>query len=208
MTKNKTVNEVKLKHIHGSRAQFVFSAHPDEVFPEESMSEVAFVGRSNVGKSSLINGFLGRNKLARTSNTPGATRSIHFYDIEKFLLVDLPGYGYAKLSKVKSAQINEWVTQYFASRRTLKLVCVLVDSRHGLKDSDRDMLQTLVELGVQSQVILTKIDKCKAAEFKKTEKKIKADLAEIVGTNPNYITTSAAKRIGMEELEQTIIDII
>lgn len=208
MTKNKTVHEVKLKHIDGSRAEFVFSAHPDEVFPDESIAEVAFVGRSNVGKSSLINGFLGRNKLARTSNTPGATRSIHFYNIEKFILVDLPGYGYAKLSKAKSAQINAWVTQYFASRRTLKLVCVLVDSRHGLKDSDKEMLQTLVELGVPSQVILTKIDKTKSTEFKRTEKDIKADLAKIVGTNPNYITTSAEKRIGMEELEQTIIDMI
>lgn len=208
MTKNKKVYEPKLKHIVGSRAEFVFSAHPDEVFPEETMNEVAFVGRSNVGKSSLINGFLGRKKLARTSNTPGATRSIHFYDIEKFLLVDLPGYGYAKLSKSHSAQINAWVTEYFSSRRTLKLVCVLVDSRHGLKDSDKEMLQTLVELGVPSQVVLTKIDKCKAAEFKRTEKSIKADLATIVGTNPNYVTTSAEKRIGMEELEDAIFEML
>jgi|TARA_Y100001960_G_scaffold248166_1_gene263669 GTP-binding protein len=208
MTKNKTVHTPKYKHIEGSTAEFVFSAHPDEVFPEESKPEVAFVGRSNVGKSSLINGFLGRKKLARTSSTPGATRSIHFYDINQFLLVDLPGYGYAKLSKTKSAQINAWVTQYFASRRTLKLVCVLVDGRHGLKDSDKEMLQTLVELGVPSQVVLTKFDKVKATEFKRIEKKVKQDLFEIVGTNPNYVVTSAEKRYGMEELETAIFDMI
>lgn len=208
MTKNKTVHQPKFKHIEGSRAEFVFSAHPDEVFPEESKPEIAFVGRSNVGKSSLINGFLGRNKLARTSNTPGATRSIHFYDIEHFLLVDLPGYGYAKLSKKQSAQINAWVSEYFASRRTLKLVCVLVDCRHGLKESDKEMLQTLVELGVPSQVILTKFDKTKAKDFNKIEKKIKEDLASIVGTNPNYVLTSAEKRYGMEELEDAIFEML
>lgn len=202
------VQQVILQHLDGSKAEFVFSAHPDEVFPEETKSEVAFVGRSNVGKSSLINGFLGRNKLARTSNTPGATRSIHFYDIEKFLLVDLPGYGYAKLSKTQSAQINAWVSDYFASRRTLKLVCVLVDARHGLKDSDKKMLQTLVELGVQSQIVLTKYDKVKAKEFKKVEKDLQNEIQSIVGTNQNYIITSAEKRIGMLELEQAIIDVI
>ncbi|MCP4354605.1 MAG: YihA family ribosome biogenesis GTP-binding protein [Proteobacteria bacterium] len=204
----KTKQNVTLKYIEGSKAHLVFSAHPDEVFPEESISEVAFIGRSNVGKSSLINAFLGRNKLARTSNTPGATRSIHFYDIEKFLLVDLPGYGYAKLSKAKSAQINRWVSSYLGSRRSLKLVCVLVDSRHGLKDSDRNMLRVLAELGVQSQVILTKLDKAKAAELKKSEKTLFAELKNIVGTNPHYIKTSAATRAGIEDLEQAIIDMI
>lgn len=200
--------DVKLKHIEGSKAQLVFSAHPDEVFPEETLSEVAFIGRSNVGKSSLINAFLGRNKLARTSNTPGATRSIHFYDIEKFLLVDLPGYGYAKISKTQTAQINRWVSSYLASRRTLKLVCVLVDARHGLKDSDKQMLKTLAELGVPSQVVLTKLDKCKASELKKTEKSIKIELDNIVGTNPDYIKTSAQTRAGILELEDIIIKMI
>lgn len=204
----KTKLNITLKHIEGSKAHLVFSAHPDEVFPEETMSEVAFIGRSNVGKSSLINAFLGRNKLARTSNTPGATRSIHFYDIEKFLLVDLPGYGYAKLSKTHTAQINRWVSSYLASRRTLKLVCVLVDSRHGLKDSDRQMLQTLAELGVNSQVVLTKLDKCKASELKKTEKQIKIELSNIVGTNPEYIKTSAETRAGILELEEAVINVI
>lgn len=207
MSKKKKLN-IQLKHIDGSKAHLMFSAHPNEVFPEESLSEVAFIGRSNVGKSSLINAFLGRNKLARTSNTPGATRSIHFYNIEKFILVDLPGYGYAKLSKIDSNKINNWINSYLISRRTLKLVCVLVDARHGLKQLDKEMLQTLVELGIPSQIVLTKIDKTKASELKKVEKTLQQEISKIVGTNPSYIKTSSQTREGIQDFETIIINSI
>lgn len=186
-------------------AQHVYAAPPGAPLPPETTPEVAFIGRSNVGKSSLINGLLGRRNLARTSNTPGATRALHFYDIGGlFTLVDLPGYGYAKLSKTDSAAIAEHVSGYLNQRGVLKVVCVLVDMRHGLKDSDRAMIDELARNGLPCLVALTKADKLKPRQQTPAFNAISAEVNSLFGPVAPAIMTSAEKNTGLEELRQLV----
>ena len=146
---------------------------PHVDLPPERLPEVAFIGRSNVGKSSLINALLGRKNIAKTSSKPGATRALHFFSVnEEFTLVDLPGYGYAALGRETAENLSKRVQQYFRERCTLKCVYVLVDTRRGLKEVDEDMLQTLSEMGVPSRIVLTKGDKAKHEERDKVIKSL------------------------------------
>src|ERR1700757_5355915 len=141
-------------------ARFIAGASEPSALPKEGLPEVAFAGRSNVGKSSLVNALTGRRMLARTSNTPGRTRQVNFFDLGgRLMLVDLPGYGYADASK---AAIKGWtglVRRYLQTRATLRQVCLLIDSRHGLKEADRPLMRMLDESGVSYQIVLTKTDK-------------------------------------------------
>ena len=188
-----------------AEAEHVFASPPGAPLPPETMPEVAFIGRSNVGKSSLINALLNRKKLARTSNTPGATRAVHFYDIGSlFYVVDLPGYGYAKLSKQASAEIAEHVSAYLRCRGSLKAVCVLVDMRHGFKASDHAMIEELAQNGLPCYVVLTKADKLKAKQRRPALKHIMAEAENIFGPVTEPLMTSAEKGDGIEEL-QTIL---
>jgi len=186
-------------------ATHFFSASPGGAFPPETIPEVAFIGRSNVGKSSLINALVRQNKLARTSNTPGATRALHFYRVgDQFSLVDLPGYGYANLSKEAIAEISDWVREYLSNRRKLRLVCVLVDSRHGLKPSDNEMLKALAEYGVSALVVLTKADKSKAKEVAATLAQVKEQLVCLPVVHNEVILTASTTGQGINELREFI----
>lgn len=188
-----------------NRATHVFSASPGGIFPPDGLPEIAFIGRSNVGKSSLINALVRQNKLARTSNTPGATRAVHFYQVaDSFNLVDLPGYGYANLSKTAIAEISDWVRQYFTNRRHLRMVCVLVDSRHGMKPSDYEMLKSLAEYGIPALVVLTKADKAKAKETAACLAKVKEDLVCLPGARDEVLVTASHTGQGIEELREFI----
>ena len=198
-----------------SPAQKVFLAHAEHVFasppgaplPEETHPEIAFIGRSNVGKSSLINALLGRKNLARTSNTPGATRAIHFYDIGRvFTLIDLPGYGYAKMSKENSAAIAQHISIYLSQRACLRAVCVLVDMRHGLKESDREMIKDLAENGLPCYVVLTKADKLKPKQQKPAGARINEEVSALLGPMRAPVITASEKNIGIEELRQILYD--
>ena len=141
---------------------FVAAAASLDRIPPESLPEIAFAGRSNVGKSSLINALTGRKALARTSHTPGRTQQLNFFTIqEQFLLVDMPGYGYAKVSKTTRKSWDDLIKQYLRGRVSLKCVFLLIDSRHGLKESDREMMKMLDETAVAYRIILTKADKLK-----------------------------------------------
>lgn len=166
-----------------------------------SLPEVAFVGRSNVGKSSLMNAITGRKALARTSHTPGRTQQLNYFDLGKQLyLVDLPGYGYAKASKTKVAAWNNLIRQYLSGRRTLQRVCVLVDSRHGLKDTDIEIMKLLDDVAVTYIIVLTKIDKVKTQELEKCRNSVLSTIKTHPAAYPFIYETSSAKGEGLDEL--------
>lgn len=154
---------IELEQVAGFKSQW----------PSESIEEIAFVGRSNVGKSSFINAFLGRKSLAKTSSTPGKTRTINFYNIDKkFRLVDLPGYGYAKVSKKEKEKWDKLINEYLHDRENLKEVFLLVDIRHEPTDLDRQMYEWIIESGFTGFIIATKYDKISKNQLQKHIKSI------------------------------------
>ncbi len=176
------------------KSEFIISATKKEQYPIEAIPEIAFVGRSNVGKSSLINMLLNRKKLAKTSSTPGKTRLINFYSIDdKFRFVDLPGYGYAKVSKSQKEKWDAYISEYLTYREFLLSIFVLVDSRIGPTKLDKDMINMVKELGYEVNVVLTKKDKVKNNHLYK----IKQILVKELGVTPsNIITCSSLNRDG------------
>jgi GTP-binding protein len=175
--------------------------------PKDGTPEIAFAGRSNVGKSSLINALTGRTSLARVSVTPGRTRELNFFTLGKdgvLYLVDMPGYGFAKASK---AQVKGWtrlIGEYLKGRRELKRVFLLIDARHGIKPNDEETMKLLDEAAVSYQAVLTKADKPKAAELAAIQTKVTAALAKRPAAYPQLITTSARLGSGIPELRATI----
>ncbi|MGD9501902.1 MAG: ribosome biogenesis GTP-binding protein YihA/YsxC [Methyloceanibacter sp.] len=175
--------------------------------PREGRAEIAFAGRSNVGKSSLINALTGRTSLARVSVTPGRTRELNFFALGKagaLYLVDMPGYGYARASK---AQVKGWtrlIGDYLKGRRELKRVFLLIDARHGIKPNDKDTMKLLDEAAVSYQVVLTKADKPKASELEAVQAKVASELAKHPAAYPQILTTSARMGSGIEELRAAI----
>ena len=169
--------------------------------PECSLPEVAFAGRSNVGKSSLIHAICGRSTVARTSNTPGRTQELNYFNVsDRFILVDMPGYGFAKAPKEKVDVWVRLVNGYLKGRPTLRRCLILVDSRHGLKDSDRDMMKMLDKAAVIYQVVLTKIDKLKESEVAQVLKRTQEEIAKHVAAHPVVLLTSSEKGNGIPEL--------
>ena len=193
------------RRLFAREARFVAGAADPAALPVEGLPEIAFAGRSNVGKSSLVNALTRRRMLARTSNTPGRTRQLNFFDLGGVLmLVDLPGYGYAEASK---AAIQSWtalVRRYLRSRAALRRVCLLVDARHGVKEPDRPVLQLLDQAGVSYQIVLTKTDKLPAAELMATAERVAAELSTHVAAHPEIHLTSAEKGRGVASLRATI----
>lgn len=177
--------------------------------PEPGLPEVAFAGRSNVGKSSLLNALVGQKALARTSNTPGRTREVNYFLLdERAYLVDLPGYGYAKAPKKAVAGWNRLIEDYLRGRVSLRRVFLLIDSRHGLKASDEPTLELMDTAAVSYQVVLTKTDKVKREELEKVVERTSKTLSKHPAAYPEIITTSARKGTGLSELRAAILTLI
>lgn len=188
------------------QATFVMGAAKLEQLPEPDLPEIAFAGRSNVGKSSLINGLVGMHKLARASNEPGRTREVNFFDLDgKMRLVDLPGYGWAKASKTTVKKFQDLGRDYLRGRVTLKRVYLLIDSRHGLKSVDTEALDALDLAAVSYQIVLTKADKIKAHERVSVAEKTLKAISKRPAAFPAVAVTSSEKGFGLPELRAEIM---
>ena len=188
---------------------FLRSAPKLEFLPDPEVIEVAFAGRSNVGKSSLINAVTKRNGLARASNTPGRTQELNFFDVGDpllFRIVDMPGYGYAKAPIQTVKKWRHLINDYLRGRQVLKRTFVLIDSRRGVKDVDHDIMKMLDEAAVSYRIILTKADKIKNSELERVKSQTLAALAKHPAAFPEISVTSAEKKMGIAELRETILD--
>jgi GTP-binding protein len=191
--------------------QFIWASPSIETLPPMAGVEVAFAGRSNVGKSSLINALTGRNALARTSHTPGRTQELIFFEGPRdanVRLVDMPGYGFASAPKAKIASWTSLIHNFLLGRATLARVYVLIDSRHGIKDVDQDILTTLDKSAVSYQIVLTKADEVKGAELADRVETVKAALVKHPAAFPDVLVTSSRTGAGMPELRAAMVRLI
>src|SRR3954467_6561996 len=201
-------DEAGMEHgrlLFAQECKFIWGAADQANLPEATLPEIAFAGRSNVGKSSLVNALTGRKTLARTSNTPGRTQQLNFFDLGgRLILVDLPGYGYAKESKSK---VNAWtklVKNYLRGRVTLRRICLLIDGRHGLKPNDVEIMDMLDKAAVPYQIVLTKMDKVKKAEQAAVREKTAAGLKKHAAAHPEVAWTSSEEGTGIAELRASL----
>ena len=186
-------------------AVFETAAGTSGQLPPDILPEVAFSGRSNVGKSSLINRLLGRKNLARTSATPGKTATVNFYRLDTLRLVDLPGYGYARVSAAEKKRWQELIGGYFAADRDMRLVMQLVDMRHDPTADDRQMIDFMVEEGIAFMVVLTKADKLNKTEFARRKEAFDTFFADYEGIQ--YLPFSAVDGRGVETLREILASV-
>ena len=183
------------------KASFVISNTNYKSCPNEKKAEYAFIGRSNVGKSSLINALTNNKSLAKTSGKPGKTQLInHFLINEDWYMVDLPGYGYAKTSKVLRVKFHKMINDYLLNRKNLICLFVLIDSRHDLQSIDNEFMQFLSENNIPFTMVFTKIDKQGKSTLKKNFNKFKTTMLNDWETLPKHFMTSSVKRTGLKEL--------
>ena len=196
------------RKLFAGRVEFLLSAPELKFLPEPDFPEVAFAGRSNVGKSSLINAVTGRKSIARASVTPGRTQELNFFEVgtpTRLRLVDMPGYGFAKAPVKVVERWRNLVKTFLRGRAVLKRTLVLVDSRHGVKPPDLEMMKMLDEAAVGYRVVMTKADKVKASELAATLAQVQAEARKHAAAFPVVHVTSAEKGMGIEELRTAIL---
>lgn len=190
---------------------FLKSAPKLEFLPDPTVPEIAFAGRSNVGKSSLINALVNRKDIARASNTPGRTQELNFFDVGNpalFRIVDMPGYGYAKAPLKTVQQWRFLINDYLRGRAVLKRVFVLIDSRHGIKEVDHEIMKMLDNAAISYRIVLTKTDKIKSTDREAVEADTMTKLRTHVAAYPELSVTSAEKKGGIEELRDAVLQAI
>lgn len=211
MTEKKRIPKAEIDKIFGSNGQkfceFISGAHNPKQFPNSNLKEFSFIGASNVGKSSLINA-LTSQKIAIVSNTPGRTRQVNFFKLSnRLMIVDMPGYGFAK---AKDKDIQNWQKtsfEYFASRHQLVRVFLLIDPIKGLKESDFEMANIFNSLGLSFQIILTKVDKLNREEVRKSKEKIASQAKMWAALHPEIIEISNKKGYGIDDLKEVIVEL-
>jgi GTP-binding protein len=201
--------EERARKLFAGPIEFLKSAPELKFLPDPGVPEVAFAGRSNVGKSSLLNAITNRNALARTSNTPGRTQELNFFDVgspPQIRLVDMPGYGFAEAPKDLVKRWRFLVNDYLRGRQVLKRALVLVDSRHGLKDVDREMMRMLDDAAVSYHIVLTKGDKIKPTALGAIYEATMVEAAKHPAAHPSIFTTSSETGSGIAELRTAILE--
>ncbi|MFN8723111.1 MAG: ribosome biogenesis GTP-binding protein YihA/YsxC [Rhodospirillales bacterium] len=193
------------RHLFAQPCDFIFATGSLDMLPEAGLPEICFAGRSNVGKSSLINALTGRRTLARTSNTPGRTQQLIFFDLgARLRLVDMPGYGYAEVPKEVREAWTTVIKGFLRGRVPLKRALVLVDARHGLKDSDKEMMKLLDGSGVAFQMVLTKADKLKPPALRRVLEETAKALVKHPAAHPEVVVTSSETGAGIPELRASL----
>lgn len=208
MNEDVTALDRQGRKLFSGRVEFLLSAPELKFLPEPTVPEIAFCGRSNVGKSSLLNALTGRRAIARASVTPGRTQELNLFEVGDptlFRLVDMPGYGFAKAPAKVVERWKALVRTYLRGRAVLARTLVLVDARHGLKNVDREMMAMLDGAAVSYRVVLTKADKLKASELEETRARTEAEARRHVAAFPQLHVTSAEKGLGIAELRAALL---
>ena len=199
----------RARKLFSGPVSFLKSAPQLNFLPEPTLPEIAFAGRSNVGKSSLLNKLTNRTGLARTSNTPGRTQELNIFEVGdpiRLRLVDMPGYGFAKAPRDVSKKWRFLINDYLRGRVVLKRTLLLIDSRHGLKDLDREVMKMLDDAAVSYRLILTKADKIKATALAEVEAQTSDEARKHPAAHPEIIATSSETGLGMDRLRSAVVE--
>jgi len=201
--------EEAARKLFSGPVSFLKSAPELKFLPDPSVPEIAFAGRSNVGKSSLLNKLANRNGLARTSNTPGRTQELNIFEVGdpvRLRLVDMPGFGFAKAPKDVARRWRFLVNDYLRGRQVLKRTLLLIDSRHGLKEIDRDVMKMLDDAAVSYRLVLTKADKVKASDLAEVTAGTQGEARRRAAAHPEIIVTSSETGLGMDALRAAVLE--